>query len=141
MPLRRQQDWRQVNDSIRGYYHWLKDFKLKRVDTEIQRAGAGRYSLAKEPVQTVKSYLSGKKEYTDHYTFRACLANQSNTECIDNNVFGEELTAWVEEQNKVGNYPVLLDATVKEIKITTPFYRGQPARTILYIRLQSQLSM
>ena len=68
--------------------------------------------------------MSGKKEYTDHYTFRACLANQSNTECIDNNVFGEELTAWVEEQNKVGNYPVLLDATVKEIKITTPFYRG-----------------
>ena len=52
---------------------WLKDFKLKRVDTEIQRAGAGRYSLAKEPVQTVKSYLSGKKEYTDHYTFSAWL--------------------------------------------------------------------
>lgn len=100
---------------------WLREFKLKKIDTDIQRAGTGRYSLAKEPVQNVKSYLSGKKEYTDHYTFRACMPN---AECIDNNVFGEELTEWVNEQNRLGNYPVLQDATVKEIRITTPFFMG-----------------
>ena len=103
---------------------WLREFKPKKIDTDIQRAGTGRYSLAKEPVQNVKSYLSGKKEYTDHYTFRACMPNQENAECIDNNVFGEELTEWVNEQNRLCNYPVLQDATVKEIKITTPFYMG-----------------
>lgn len=52
------------------------------------------------------------------------MPNQENAECIDNNVFGEELTEWVNEQNRRGNYPVLQDATVKEIKITTPFYMG-----------------
>ena len=103
---------------------WLREFKPKKIDTDIQRAGTGKYSLAKEPVQNVKSYLSGKKEYTDHYTFRACMPNQENAECIDNNAFGEKLTEWVNEQNRCGNYPVLQDAIVKEIKITTPFYMG-----------------
>lgn len=52
------------------------------------------------------------------------MPNQENAECIDNNVFGEELTEWVNEQNRLGNYPVLQDATVKEIRITTPFFMG-----------------
>lgn len=107
-----------------GIITWLREFKPKKIDTDIQRAGTGRYSLAKEPVQNVKSYLSGKKEYTDHYTFCACMPNQENAECIDNNVFGEKLTEWVNEQNRLGNYPVLQDATVKEIRITTPFFMG-----------------
>ena len=40
---------------------WLREFKPKKIDTDIQRAGTGKYSLAKEPIQNVKSYLSGKK--------------------------------------------------------------------------------
>lgn len=103
---------------------WLKEFQPKKIDTDIQRAGTGKYSLSKEPVQNVKSYLSGRKEYTDHYTFRACMPNMENQECIDNNAYGEELTEWVEEQNKMEHFPLIDGAKVKEVKITTPFIMG-----------------
>ena len=103
---------------------WLKEFEPNKIDTDIQRSGTGKYSLAKEPIQNVKSYLSGKKEYTDHYTFRACMPNQDDNDCIDNNAFGEKMTAWVEEQNSLEHFPQIQDAVVKEVKITTPFYVG-----------------
>lgn len=113
-----------VSESI---IKWLQEFKIGRIDTDIQKADKGRYSLAKEPAQNVKSYLSGRKEYTDHYTIRARLPSQTDEDRIANNEFGEELSKWVDEKNGKKEFPLIEDAAVSEIKITTPFYMGATA--------------
>ena len=110
---------------------WLMEFnpaeywKMKKIDTEQQSPHVDSYSLAKEPVQNVKPYLSGKKVYTDHYTFRARLSSSTPEDRIDNNGFGEALENWVRKKNSLGEYPELTDAVVKSIDVTTPFYVGR----------------
>ena len=110
---------------------WLKEFnpaeywKMKKIDTEQQSPHVDSYSLAKEPVQNVKPYLSGKKVYTDHYTFRARLSSSTLDDRIDNNGFGEAVENWVRKKASLEEYPELTDAVVKSIDVTTPFYVGR----------------
>lgn len=117
-----------VSESI---IKWLKSFdpaeywKMKKIDTDIQSAKADSYTLIKEPVQNVKSYVSGRKVYTDHYMIMARLPSQNNTDRIENTGFGEALEGWVREQNLKENYPELTGAKVSSISVTTPFYMGQ----------------
>ncbi|MEE0918472.1 MAG: hypothetical protein U0L56_00365 [Lachnospiraceae bacterium] len=106
---------------------WLKDFENQSIDTDILKVTVNRYALVKEPNQQIKAYITGKKEYTDHYTFQACLASQTNTDRIDNQEYGERLSEWVEEKNINQEFPLLADAKVTYIGITTPFYMGQTA--------------
>lgn len=109
---------------------WLKTFnpeeyrKMNRIDTDIQAAEVESYSLVKEPVQNVRNYLSGKQEITEHYAIMARLSSQTNTDRIENNGFGEALEAWVSEQDRNRNYPIL-PVAVQEISVTTPFYVGK----------------
>lgn len=109
---------------------WLKTFNpdeyqnMNRIDTDIQSAEVESYSLIKEPVQNVKKYLSGKQEITEHYAIMARLASQTNTDRIENNGFGESLTEWVNEQDKMRNYPDIGMKT-QAISVTTPFYIGK----------------
>lgn len=110
-----------VSESI---IKWLQGFDMGRIDTDIQKSGSGSYSLAKEPLQNTKTYLSGRKEHTDHYTVRARLPSQTDADRIANNSFGEKLSEWVGEMNTRGQFPEIEDATVNEIKVTTPFYMG-----------------
>ncbi len=109
-----------VSESI---IKWLMEFDMKCISTDIQKSGAG-YSLAKEPVQNVKAYLSGRKEYTDHYTVRARLPSLTDADRIANNDFGEKLSEWVIKRNAMEQFPEIEDAVVNEIGITTPFYMG-----------------
>lgn len=117
-----------VSESI---IKWLKGFdadecrRIKSIDTDIQSAKVDTYSLVKEPVQNVKSYMSGKKVYTDHYIIQARLSSQTNTDRIDNTGFGEALSKWVLEKNSSKDFPVIEDAKVQEITVTTPFYIGK----------------
>ena len=110
---------------------WLKQFspadywRMKSIDTDIQMAEVDSYALIKEPVQNVKKYLSGRKEITAHYSLSARLSSQVNGERIDNGGFGEALESWVEEQNQMSNFPVIDDAVVSSISVTTPFYIGR----------------
>ena len=109
---------------------WLKTFnpeeywKMKHIDTDLMH-GDVDYALVKEPVRNVKSYMSGKKVITDHYMIMAMLPNISNSDCIDNNGYGEVLEDWVSEQDKLKNFPQISDATVLQISITTPFVAGK----------------
>lgn len=110
---------------------WLKQFNpaeywgMNKIDTELQSAQVDSYSLVKAPTQSVKAYISGKKEYTDHYTIQARLSSQTDAERIDNNGFGEALENWVREKNLEKEYPFLTGASVKSVDITTPFYVGR----------------
>lgn len=112
---------------------WLKTFepseywKMKWIDTDMQSAEVDSYSLVKEPVQNVKSYMSGKKVYTNHYTIQARLASKTNEERVDNSGFGEALEGWVREKNSRKEFPELADAVVQSIGVTTLFYIRQTA--------------
>lgn len=117
-----------VSESI---IEWLKTFSsvehgnMEQIDTERQSPEVDSYSIVRAPVQNVKHYLSGKKEYTDHYALQARLSNQSDADRIDNNSFGEALENWVKEKDHLGEYPELADAIVRSVGITTPFYVGR----------------
>lgn len=117
-----------VSESI---ISWLKEFDsaensgMNRIDTEQQSSKVDSYSIVRAPVQNVKSYLSGNKVYTDHYTFQARLSSQTDPDRIDNNEFGESLEVWVKEQNINGNFPKIADATVQSVSVQTPFYVGK----------------
>lgn len=117
-----------VSESI---IKWLKEFnpadywKMKKIETEQQSPNVDSYSLVKEPVQNVKTYLSGKKVYTDHYTIQARLSSSTPEDRIDNNGFGEALENWVRKKDSLEEYPELTDAVVKSIDVTTPFYVGR----------------
>lgn len=106
---------------------WLKTFdpeeywKMWKIDTDIQSAEVETYSVMKEPVRNIKSYISGRKIITDHYMIQARLASQTNTDRIDNNGFGEALEDWVSQQNKNKNFPDITDAAVTQVSVTTPF--------------------
>lgn len=119
-----------VSESI---IRWLKTFNpaeywgMNDIDTDIQKADVDSYSLVKEPVQNIKSYMSGKKHYTDHYMIQARLASQSNTDRIDNNRFGEALESWVREKDKNQEFPIIADAKVMGVHVTTPFCIGKTA--------------
>ena len=110
---------------------WLKTFdpeeyrKMKQIDTDIQSAKVDSYSLVKEPVRNEKTYITGKKVITEHYTLQARLSSQSNTDRIENNGFGESLEDWVSRQNGARNFPQIPDAVVQSVGITTPFYLGR----------------
>lgn len=110
---------------------WLMTFdsseywKMNQIDTEQQSPTVDSYSLVRAPVQNVKNYLSGRKVYTDHYTIHARLSNQSDADRIDNNGFGEALENWVRGKDANGEFPVLADAKVQSVSITTPFYVGK----------------
>lgn len=110
---------------------WLKTFdpeeywRMKQVDTDIQSAKVDSYSLVKEPVRNVKNYISGRKAITDHYMIQARLSSLTNTDCIENNGFGEALEDWVSEQDRDKNFPQIPDAVVRSISVTTPFYMGK----------------
>lgn len=116
-----------VSESI---IKWLKGFnpteyqRMKRIDTDMQGAEVDSYSLVKEPVQNVKAYMSGRKVYTSHYTLRARLSSNTNSERIDNSGFGEALEEWVREKNSKKEFPELADANVQSISVTTPFFVG-----------------
>ena len=98
---------------------------MRQVDTDIQSAKEDSYSLVKEPVRNVKTYVSGRKVITDHYMIQARLSSQTNSDRIGNNGFGEALEEWVSEQNRNKNFPQIPDAAVQNISVMTPFYLGK----------------
>lgn len=110
---------------------WLKGFsldeywKMKRIDTDIQSSKVMTFSLAKEPIQIEKAYISGRKEYTDHYTIMARLSSNADVERIENHEFGEALEAYVRDKNSREDYPEIPGAVVKDVRVTTPFYMGR----------------
>lgn len=108
---------------------WLEGFNseynsLAKINTDIQGPKVDTFALVKEPVKNVKSYISGKKVYTEHYMIQARLASGDDLDRVDNLDFGEALEEYVKSKDKAEEYPVIPDATVKSIEVTTPFYLG-----------------
>lgn len=104
---------------------WLKGFNsFNKINTDIQGPQVDTFALVKEPVKNVKTYISGKKIYTEHYMIQARLSSSDDLDRVDNLDFGDRLEEYVREKNRAEDFPKIPDATVNEIEITTPFYLG-----------------
>lgn len=110
---------------------WLETFEpkeywqMKGINTDIQPAKVKSYSLVKEPIINKKTSISGKVTATEHYTLMARLDSQMDSDRVDNGTWGTSLEEWVDEKNKKKEWPVLADATVRNVAVTTPFYLGK----------------
>ncbi len=106
---------------------WLKMFsleeyqKMKHIDTDLMH-GDINYALIKEPIRNVKTYLSGTKVITERYMLAVRLPASTNTDCMENNGFGEALEQWVEEQTCNRVFPEIPNAKVQKVEVTTPFF-------------------
>ena len=69
--------------------------------------------------------ILGEETVTVHHTLMARLADQTNTDRIENNAFGEAMEDWIEEKNDRRDYPVLTKGKVVEVRVTTPFFIGR----------------
>ena len=108
---------------------WLKEFNpdeyrnMQRINTDLMHNDVD-YALVKEPVQNVRSYVSGMKVITEHYQFRARLDSINDNDSVENSAFMEVLTGWIEKRNWNKDFPLLQCGTVQEIGVSTPFYLG-----------------
>ena len=102
--------------------NWLMTFepgkcsKMKNIHTDMQPAEVDAYSLVKEPIQNVKTFVTGKKVFTDHYMIRARLSSYEDVEMLEE---------WVREQDRNKNFPQIAGYNVKYIRTTTPFHVGR----------------
>ena len=109
---------------------WLMEFnedgkRMENIDVDKQSAEVESYSLIKEPVVNSTKNVLGEETVTVHYTLMARLANNTNTDRIENNAFGEAMEAWIEEKDERREYPAISKGTVVEVGVTTPFFVGR----------------
>lgn len=109
---------------------WLLEFnedgrKMEKIDVDRQSAEVESYSLIKEPVINRTTNVLGEETLTAHYTLMARLADNTNTDRIENNAFGEAMEEWIEEKNDRREYPAISKGKVLEVKVTTPFFVGR----------------
>ncbi len=110
--------------------NWLREFneegkRMEMIDVDRQSAEVESYSLIKEPVVNSTTNVLGEETVTAHYTLMARLADNTNTDRIENNAFGEAMEAWIEEKNDRREYPVISKGKVLEVQVTTPFFVGR----------------
>lgn len=99
----------------------------------------GTYSVDGSPAETVlQTYIDGSKEKQLRFDF-------TSREAIDiydhkqNSIFYENLSSWVEEQNKLGNLPNLeYPLIAQEVNVITYGYAEQisPNKAIYIIQMQ-----
>lgn len=109
---------------------WLMEFnedgkRMERIDVDRQSAEVESYSLIKEPTVNSTKNVLGEETVTVHHTLMARLADQTNTDRIENNGFGEAIEEWIEEKNDRREYPTLTKGNVVEVRVTTPFFVGR----------------
>lgn len=109
---------------------WLMEFnedgkRMEKIDVDRQSAEVESYSLIKEPTVNSTKNVLGEETVTAHYTLMARLADQTNTDRIENNAFGEAMEEWIEEKNDRREYPTLTKGNVVEVRVTTPFFVGR----------------
>lgn len=105
---------------------WLKEFSpddMKHIDTDRMH-GNVNYMLVKEPITNVKKYISGAEIHKDFYQIVARRDIQTNSNCVENGSWMEQLTDWIEERNRKKEFPRVDGADVKKIGVSSPFYMG-----------------
>lgn len=110
-----------VSDAI---ITWLKTNNISKIDTDRQSANTMEYALIKEPTVNEKRYVSGKVIRTEYYQFSARLDSQTDYDRRENGSWFEDLEKWIAEQDASGNFPVIQNADVSKIRVTSSFCLG-----------------
>lgn len=110
-----------VSDAI---ITWLKTNNISKIDTDRQSANTMEYALIKEPTVNEKRYVSGKVIRTEYYQFSARLDSQTDFDRRENGSWFEDLEKWIAEQDASGNFPVIQNADVSKIRVTSSFCLG-----------------
>lgn len=96
---------------------WLMEYgkaDITEITTESIEAMGGGYAIYKTPQRSEKKYLDGSKEITEHYSFFTRRNSQLDEECIDNNIFLEELADWIEGRDIDEDYPQMPEGMMCE---------------------------
>lgn len=110
-----------VSDAI---ITWLKTNNISKIDTDRQSANTMEYALIKEPTINEKRYVSGRVIRTEYYQFSARLDSQTDYDRRENGSWFEDLEKWIAEQDASGNFPVIQNADVSKIRVTSSFCLG-----------------
>ncbi len=108
---------------VESIIKWFASFNINDIDTDALGGQSASYGIAKEPVQNVKTYISGRKVYTDYYEFLARLDSKTDAERNNNHVFMEKLSEWIYDQGQKMIFPELPEhLKCLDISISTPFH-------------------
>lgn len=113
-----------------GLIAWLESFNpedgkaMTSINTDVQPAKPNSFSVAKEPMENVRTFISGKSIVTGHYTLMARFPSTSEADRKRNAKWGEMIDTWVRAQSVARNYPDI-GAKVLSVRISTPFYLGE----------------
>lgn len=115
---------------VESLIKWLMEFnedgkRMKSIDVDRQSAEVESYSLIKEPVVNSTKNVLGEETETVHYTLMARLANNTNTDRVENSAFGEAMEEWIQKKDNSKEYPLIPKGNVVEVKVTTPFFVGR----------------
>lgn len=108
---------------VEAIVKWLKEARINKISTDALPGQSIAYGIAKAPTQNVKTFVSGRKIYTDYYDFLARLDSKTDAERVNNHKFMEELSEWIYEQNVQELYPELPEhLKCSDISVSTPFH-------------------
>ena len=115
---------------VESLIKWLMEFnedgkRMENIDVDKQSAEVESYSMIKEPVVNSTKNVLGEETETVHYTLMARLANNTNTDRIENSAFGEAMEEWIQKKDDSKEYPLITKGNVVEVKVTTPFFVGR----------------
>ena len=99
-------------------------WRMNKINTDIMHNDVD-YSLVKEPVRNVRTFISGTQIITEHYQFRARLSAFNDIEAVENGKWLEALTEWISEKNQKKEFPNINIGIVQEIGISSPFFIGK----------------
>lgn len=108
---------------VEAIVKWFKDAEISKINTDALPGQSVAYGIAKAPTQNIKTYISGRRIYTDYYDFLARLDSKTDAERVNNHEFMERLSEWIYEQNTLKTYPELPEhLKCTDISVSTPFH-------------------
>ena len=108
---------------VEAIVKWFRGAKISKINTDALQGQSVAYGIAKAPTQNIKTYISGRRTYTDYYDFLARLDSKTDAERVNNHAFMEGLSEWIYEQNALKTYPELPEhLKCTDISVSTPFH-------------------
>ena len=103
---------------------WLSKYVESDIATDSLGEDSVSIGLFKTPQQTKVEDILGNVTFDDFYTFMVRLDNITNSNLINNQVYMQNLTDWIEEQNLIKSYPDVSEYECLLVEVSTPFYMG-----------------
>lgn len=69
---------------VEAIVKWLKEARINKISTDSLPGQSVAYGIAKAPTQNVKTFVSGRRIYTDYYDFLARLDSKTDAERVNN---------------------------------------------------------